>query len=218
MTPNESQSKATHLRLARRSPRCTVLGPGTRAVLWVQGCPFRCPGCVAPETLPFEGGEVVEVDALARELLALSDVEGVTFSGGEPMSQPAALAALIDHIREKRDLSFLSYTGFTIDQLAQGGTAAQQDLLKRLDILIDGPYVASRHTDKRWRGSDNQRVLFLTPRHRDWAERIDERVTGIEFEVLPDGVAWMGIPPPGFREAFEKAMAQQGLRLAVKPS
>src|SRR5262245_42859310 len=217
MTRNEMHGVATHLRLARRSPRCTVLGPGTRAVLWVQGCPFRCPGCVAPETLPFEGGEVVEVDALAGELLALPDIEGVTFSGGEPMSQPAALCTLVDRIREKRDLSFLSYTGFMIEQLARGGTAAQQELLGRLDILIDGPYIAARHTDKRWRGSDNQRVLFLSPRHRDWTDRIDERVTGIEIEVLPDGVAWMGIPPPGFREAFEQAMARQGLPLIVKP-
>ena len=56
------------LRLARRSNRCTVLGPGVRAVLWVQGCPLRCPGCVAPETLPFAGGEVVQVSRLAEEI------------------------------------------------------------------------------------------------------------------------------------------------------
>src|SRR5262249_25109162 len=146
----------------------------------------------------------------------LPEIEGVTFSGGEPMSQAAALCGLIDRIKEKRDLSFLSYTGHTVEHLAQRGTEAQKELLKRLDILIDGLYIASRHTDKRWRGSDNQRVLFLTPRYRDWADRVEERVTGIEFEVLPDGVAWMGIPPPGFRAAFEEAMARQGLPLTVK--
>ena len=26
-----------------------ALGPGLRAVVWVQGCPCRCPGCVAPD-------------------------------------------------------------------------------------------------------------------------------------------------------------------------
>src|SRR5262249_36419180 len=59
--PDESEI----LHLARRSDRCTVLGPGTRAVLWVQGCPLRCPGCVAPETLPFAGGTAVRTDSLA---------------------------------------------------------------------------------------------------------------------------------------------------------
>lgn len=71
------------LRLARRSNRCTVLGPGVRAVFWVQGCPLRCPGCVAPETLPFAGGEVVPVSRLADEIIALNEIEGLTFSGGE---------------------------------------------------------------------------------------------------------------------------------------
>src|SRR5947207_12067562 len=95
------------IRLARRSNHCTVLGPGTRAVLWVQGCPFRCPGCVAPETLPFRGGEAVSVASLADELIGLPEIEGVTFSGGEPMSQAAALARLVDLVRTKRDLSFM---------------------------------------------------------------------------------------------------------------
>lgn len=29
-----------------------ALGPGLRSALWVQGCPFRCPGCVAPDWIP----------------------------------------------------------------------------------------------------------------------------------------------------------------------
>ena len=106
------------LRLSNRSDRCTVLGPGIRAVLWVQGCPLRCPGCVAAETLPFAGGFEVRVQTLAEELLALpADVQGVTFSGGEPTSQAAALCALIDALRARRDFSFFCYSGFTLEHL-----------------------------------------------------------------------------------------------------
>lgn len=206
------------LHLARWSPRCTVLGPGTRAVLWVQGCPLRCPGCVAPETLRFAGGSVHDPEELGDQLAALPDIDGVTFSGGEPTAQAAALCRLIDRVRATRNLSFLSYTGQTIEHLRERGTDAQRELLARLDVLIDGPYVAARHTDKRWRGSDNQRVLFLTDRHRDWANRLDDRGTWIEFEAADDAVAWMGIPPVGFREAFETAMEQRGVRLTVRGS
>jgi anaerobic ribonucleoside-triphosphate reductase activating protein len=202
------------LHLARRSDRCTVLGPGTRAVLWVQGCPLRCPGCVAAETLPFAGGTAVAVADLARELAALPDVEGVTLSGGEPTSQSAALCNLIDRTRALRDLSFLSYSGFTLEHLRRRGTPAQHELLRRLDVLIDGPYVEARHTDLRWRGSDNQRVHFLSDRYRHLADAVWERGTWLEAEQGPDGsVQWVGIPPPGFRAAFERQLSAIGIHL-----
>lgn len=211
--------QADLLRLARRSNRCTVLGPGVRAVLWVQGCPFRCPGCVAPETLPFAGGAAVGVGQLADELLALPDIEGITFSGGEPMAQAVALCTLIDRLRTTRDFSFLSYTGYTLGGLRDRGTAAQRSLLDRLDILIDGPYVAARHTDLRWRGSDNQTVHFLSPRYAHLGSSfMEERGSWIELEHGTDGsVAWMGIPPRGFRGAFERAMRRSGVPLVIAP-
>ncbi|NCA71503.1 MAG: 4Fe-4S cluster-binding domain-containing protein, partial [Sphingobacteriia bacterium] len=44
------------LRLYSRIPRTRSLGPGLRFALWVQGCPLRCPGCMTPDALPFDGG------------------------------------------------------------------------------------------------------------------------------------------------------------------
>ncbi|MCS7306882.1 MAG: radical SAM protein [Thermoguttaceae bacterium] len=202
------------LHLAQRSDACRVLGPGLRAVLWVQGCPFRCPGCVAPEMQPFAGGQEVKVSQLAEQICQLAAIEGITFSGGEPMAQAAALAHLVDLIRSARDLSVMCYTGYTLEQLQAQGTPTQKALLERIDILVDGPFIASRQTNLRWRGSDNQKVHFLTPRYRHLAEQVNERGYWLEFEQNPDGtIRWMGIPPPGFRQAFERAMARQGVKL-----
>lgn len=211
MTPSQNFSPSGEtLRVLRWTNRCTVLGPGTRAVVWVQGCPFRCPGCVIPESLPFEGGVEHSVPELAAHIAPLQSIEGVTFSGGEPFAQPAAVAALIDSLRVARpELTFFSYTGYTLENLVLHGTSAQHSLLQRLDVLVDGPYIQSRHTDLRWRGSDNQRVFFLTPRYRDWAARLDDRGTWLEFEVDAEGVAWMGIPPRDFRPTFEQSLARQ---------
>ena len=203
------------LRLARRSDRCTVLGPGVRAVLWVQGCVFRCPGCVVDEMLPFHGGHEVEIDALADELASLPDIEGVTFSGGEPFSQALALSMLIDRIRSRREMSYMSYTGYTLEDLEERGMPAQRSLLSRLDILVDGPYVASRHTDLRWRGSDNQRVVFISDRYRHLKPRLAERGYALEFEFPADGsVQWMGIPPRYFRADLQSSLAALGIELA----
>src|SRR5712691_11077886 len=77
---------SANIAVSRTLDRCAVLGPGIRAVIWVQGCPLRCAGCLAAETLPFEGGTAMPVDQLASWLTSLSGIEGVTFSGGEPFA------------------------------------------------------------------------------------------------------------------------------------
>jgi anaerobic ribonucleoside-triphosphate reductase activating protein len=205
-------SRASVLSISRRAARTTVLGPGVRAVIWVRGCPLRCAGCIAPQDLPFGGGEAWSVDALAAWLGELPpDVTGVTFSGGEPMAQAAGLNALVDRIRARRDWSVMSFTGYTVEHLRRHGDTHQRDLLARLDILVDGPYVAERHDDLLWRGSANQRLLFLTDRH---ARPDNDRSAGIELEVGSDAVRWIGVPPvPDFRAGFETAMRQQGINL-----
>lgn len=207
--------QADTLRLARKSSSCTVLGPGKRAVVWVQGCTLGCLGCVAAETHSLLGGELIGVTVLAEELIDLP-IDGVTLSGGEPMEQASALNALIDAVRARRDMSFMAYSGYTLEHIRQHGDAEQKAMLARLDILVDGPYVRSRHSRKRWRGSDNQTVHFLTPRHDDLINTVEDEGDWIDVEVTSSGtLLWMGIPPPGFREAIEHQMAQRGVTLEV---
>lgn len=179
-------------------------------MLWVQGCSLACPGCVVPDTHAATGGSGESVASLVSELAAL-DVDGITFSGGEPMQQAEALVAIADGVRAERDLSLMAYTGYTLGHLRRRGTAAQRALLARLDILVDGRFVAERQTDLRWRGSDNQRVHLLTDRHRDLVDRLTDRGVWMQVVVEDDGVFWMGIPPPGFRFDFEAALAKLGL-------
>ncbi|MFE1443698.1 4Fe-4S single cluster domain-containing protein [Streptomyces sp. NPDC058739] len=206
---------ADTLSLARTLDRCTVLGPGVRAVVWVQGCPLRCKGCVAAETLPFEGGTPVAVSELAAHLAALTDVEGVTLSGGEPFAQAGALTALLDAVRERRPgFSAMAYSGFRHEALRRG-TPAQQALLDRLDLLVDGPYVATRHAPLRWRGSANQRLLALTDRYAALVAGIadeDDTSAGVEVSMGADGsFSWAGVPPvPGFRETLEARLEARG--------
>ena len=95
------------LTLYARLPRTRALGPFTRFALWVQGCPFHCPGCMTPDARPFEGGETVAIDRLAAEVLAVDDIEGLTVSGGEPFTQAAGLAALVRQVRAYRDLGLI---------------------------------------------------------------------------------------------------------------
>lgn len=140
----------------------------------------------------------------------------MTFSGGEPMEQAGAISRIIDLVRVQRDLSFMSYTGYTLKYLLSHGSAAQQGLIKRLDLLVDGPYIRERHTRKRWRGSDNQIVHFLSHRHDAVKGTIDDEGDWIDVQMEPDGtLLWMGIPPIGFRERLEGEMASRGIEMDV---
>lgn len=146
-----------------REPAVHTLGPGVRYALWVQGCPRRCPGCVAPEAQALDGGTALETGALAWEIL-LSGSEGLTISGGEPFLQAEALAELIRTVRRKRDLGVIVYTGYRYEELL--ADPAARALLEETDLLIDGPYVKELDDGKSLRGSSNQRVIPLTERYR----------------------------------------------------
>jgi anaerobic ribonucleoside-triphosphate reductase activating protein len=206
-----------HVVVSRTLDRCAVLGPGQRAVIWVQGCPLRCPDCLAPQTLPFHGGTATPVTDLAEWLIGLAGIEGVTLSGGEPFAQAGPLALLLDEVREVRpDFTAMSYSGFTHAALRRG-TADQRALLDRLDLLIDGPYQRARHADLRWRGSSNQRVIALSDRYCGVMLAPDVS-QGIEFTLDADGaMSWAGVPAePGFREFVESGLRELGFDLRAE--
>ena len=105
------------LQVAETCVGTRALGPGLRSVVWVQGCPFRCRGCIAPDWIPREGGREVDPADLAATLLAQPGITGFTFSGGEPMSQAAALARVITIARQQRDLTLICFTGYRLAEL-----------------------------------------------------------------------------------------------------
>ena len=74
-------------------------GPGVRAVVFFQGCPLRCRFCHNPDTWAFSGGQEIAAGALARRLARFKPyfgaAGGVTFSGGEPLAQPAFLESAL---------------------------------------------------------------------------------------------------------------------------
>ena len=154
------------LALERRGTR--ALGPGLRYALWTQGCPFACPGCVTPEGRPVEPAQVVEVEALAADIVANGLISGVTISGGEPFLQARSLDCLLKLVKERRpELDVIVFTGFLRENLRSEEALS---VLARTDLLVDGPYVAELNDGKGLRGSSNQRLHFLTDRlvrHRE---------------------------------------------------
>ncbi len=179
----------TVLSVAQTVPVTEAEGPGVRFALWFQGCPLRCPGCCNPEMLPFEGGtKRTAADVLAEiDAARAHGVEGVTFLGGEPLSHAAGAVVLARALRE-RGMSVMIFSGHLIEE-ARLMPDPVNELLSLTDILVDGPYVRERpDTERRWIGSTNQRIHFLTDRyHFDdrWRKRntLEIRLAGGELTV-----------------------------------
>jgi anaerobic ribonucleoside-triphosphate reductase activating protein len=208
------------IRVFRRESPIKVLGPHDRAAIWVQGCTFQCPGCIVPESWDPAGGWSVRIEDLAAWVLLQPGIEGVTLSGGEPMSQAAGLTRLVDRIRESRDLGVMCYTGFALGFLRERGDSAQRGLLDRIDLLIDGVYLEEQHDDLLWRGSRNQKLNLLTRRYEKTVSDVlrdhGDRSAGVEVVFDEQGaIGIAGVPSkPRFREAFVERMRAHNIRLS----
>ncbi len=133
-----------------------VDGPGFRTSIYCAGCRHKCPGCHNPQSWDFSGGREMSTEELMRIIVA-DPYANVTFSGGDPMYQAAGFAELARAIHRRTNKDIWCFTGFRFEDLIQHD---QRELLEQLDVLVDGPYVASlRDPDLLFRGSSNQRII-----------------------------------------------------------
>jgi anaerobic ribonucleoside-triphosphate reductase activating protein len=193
------------LRLYRFVDRTRAEGPGVRACVWVQGCSIHCPGCFNAHTWDPRGGYEVRVAELAGRIAGL-DVEGVTFMGGEPFEQAAALAELGACVRAS-GRSVMTFSGYERERIETEGRPGWADLLAVTDLLVDGPYDWRRpDTVRPWVGSTNQRFHFLTDRYAGL--RLAEHHDRVEVRLLPDGrVHVNGMAPAAALRALRRQVA-----------
>ena len=148
------------LRLAGIEQESIVDGPGIRVVIFCQGCLRHCEGCHNPETWDLKAGKLMSVDEVMTIIHNNPLCHGITFSGGEPFLQAEELTKLATSLK---GYELASYTGFTFEELLSNGTQEQLNLLSKLDVLIDGPFVLSERTlNLSFRGSKNQRILNIS--------------------------------------------------------
>lgn len=203
MTPNSLE-----LQVAMMVPRTAAEGPGWRFAVWVQGCPMRCAGCCNPEMLSFDRAvERLSVDDVAARV-AREDVEGVTFLGGEPFSQASALSALAAAVRAT-GRTVMTFTGHTLGELRAMCDPAVDALVARCDLLVDGRYESARRTTaRRWVGSENQVMHFLTDRYRP-EDPVFHGSNEVEIRIRRGEITMNGWPVDG---AKTRAVAPRGTR------
>lgn len=184
------------LRIHAMMNRSRANGPGTRCVIWVQGCSLGCPGCFNPETHVPDAGRAEEVEDLLQTVCNLQgEIDGVTVSGGEPLEQPEALVEFLQGVRERTCLSVVVFTGKTWKQVSESPLAAK--LLPLVDVLIAGPFIQRQRVARGLLGSANKTMHFLTDRYtRAYFDAVPVAEITIEPDgtILHSGIGWNGTP------------------------
>ena len=119
----------------------------------------RCDECQNPITWDVNNGVEFDEDA-EKELLddlKKNYVEGVTFSGGDPLhtqnrDEITRLAKKIKDEFPSKDIWL--YTGYLWEEIKD------LEIVKYIDVLVDGPFKKEvKDVKLHWKGSANQRVI-----------------------------------------------------------
>src|SRR5207248_3209734 len=122
-------------------------------------------------------------------------IEGITLLGGEPLAHAAGAAALARGAWTL-GLSVMVFSGYTLAEARALPDPAVADLLAHTDLLVDGRYVREQpDTARRWIGSRNQRVHFLTDRY-DAADPRWHEANTIELRLVNGELTVNGFPTP----------------------
>lgn len=111
----------------------TVDGPGTRFVVFVQGCPMRCAYCHNPDTWEMNGGKLMEpayiIEQYERNRPFYKN-GGITVTGGEPLMQVDFLIDLFTLAKEKDIHTCIDTSGISFNP-------DNQELMKKMDTLME---------------------------------------------------------------------------------
>lgn len=184
-------------------------GPGLRYCIWVQGCPIHCEGCFNPNTWSFDGGTSMTIEEIIEDIEGVlaknSELEGVTFLGGEPFSQALTLSKFARQVKDM-GLSIVTFTGYEYEKIKAAKNPVWNDLLEQTDLLIDGPYIQSQHDLSRpWIGSKNQQYRFLSEVYQHLEPLLLTISNKLEIRIHPNGT----ISANGMAEPLDLQLLQQ---------
>jgi anaerobic ribonucleoside-triphosphate reductase activating protein len=152
---------------------------------------------------------LIDVDVLTEQLLCIHGIEGVTFTGGEPFTQAAALGEVGRNL-QNNGLNVVTFSGFPYSYLREKNRNSWRSLLRVTDLLIAGPYMEVGRVENPLIASKNQSIVFLTDRLKD---RIHAEKSYREVEMLigPGGdITMTGFPDRALLQDMHSHSCHEG--------
>lgn len=159
----------------------TVDGPGTRFVVFVQGCPMRCAYCHNPDTWEMNGGTQMEpsyiIEQYERNKAFYANGGGLTVTGGEPLMQIDFMLDLFTLAKERGIHTCIDTSGIAF----KPDSAALMAKMDRLMSLTDLVMLDIKHIDpekhKELTQQPNTNILkfagYLNEKHVDmWIRHV----------------------------------------------
>lgn len=150
----------------------TVDGPGTRFVVFVQGCPMRCAYCHNPDTQPMDGGTLMDpeyiIEQYKRNEPFYKREGGITVTGGEPLMQIDFLIDLFTLAKKENIHTCIDSSGIAFNRNNQ----PLMDKFDKLMTLTDLVMLDIKHIDP-----DKHKWLCEQPNENilDFAKYLNEK-------------------------------------------
>ena len=159
----------------------TVDGPGTRFVVFVQGCPMRCAYCHNPDTWDLSGGTLMEpsyiIEQYEKNQAFYANGGGLTVTGGEPLMQVDFLIDLFTLAKERGIHTCIDSSGISFNP-ENGPLMAKYDKLMTLTdlVMLDIKHIdPEKHRELTMQPNENilKFVAYLDEKHVDmWIRHV----------------------------------------------
>lgn len=135
-------------------------------------------------------GKNIEINVINKIIADnLSVIDGITFSGGEPLAQATDLFQLLDLL--PKELDKMLFTGYKFEEL----NYIQKKTYEKFDLVVDGRFQMDKTGNFLWRGSSNQEFNSPTFKYNSILKDLkSSKSLGLSIKVIDETLYFYGIP------------------------